>query len=62
MVSVIVFFSAAATPTRLAPSAPADAVAISAIKMPVEATGGANVAGNGRPAPGEAQVGLIRYE
>jgi hypothetical protein len=62
MLSVIAFFVAAATPACPVPAAPADAVAISAVKIPVEAAGGAYVADNGWPAPGEARIGLIRYQ
>ena len=61
MLSVIAFFAAAATPACPVPSAPADAIAISATKMPVEAAGGAYVARDGWRAPGEVRIGLIRY-
>lgn len=62
MLSVTAFFAVATTPYCPVPSAPADAVAISAIKMPVEAAGGAYVARNGWPVLAEARVGLVRYE
>jgi hypothetical protein len=59
MLSVIAFFATALTPVCPVPAAPADAVVISATKTTLEAAGGAYVAGNGWPAPGEAQVGSI---
>lgn len=48
-----------------APSCPAPAgepVAITSTVLPLEAMGGSYVPGDGWPAPGDARVGLVRYE
>jgi hypothetical protein len=64
MLPMIALLAAAATtaPVCPVPAAPANAVMISSAVMPVEAVGGAYVLGNGWPPPGEARVGLVRYE
>lgn len=60
--TAIMALLAVATATPVCPAPVGEPVAITSIVLPVEAIGGTRVAGNGWPPPGDARVGLVRYE
>ena len=60
--TAIMALLATATATPVCPAPVGEPVAITSTMLPVEAIGGTRVAGNGWPPPGDARVGLVRYE
>lgn len=61
MTAITALLAAIAAPASC-PAPIGEPVAITSTVLPVEALGGGYRAGNGWPAPGEARVGLVRYE
>lgn len=60
--TAIMALLATAVATPACPAPVGEPVAITSTMLPVEAIGGTRVAGNGWPPPGDARVGLVRYE